>query len=183
MNIILDIIGATIIGGVIIFMIINLNIYSSQKLFASGQELGLEQNAKTLAEIMDHDLRKVGFNYSGNPIEEMDSTHFTFHSDIDSNGVMDKVGFTCGDTTEMAATPNPNDIVLYRIINSDTSKGPSLGLTKLRFTYNDKHGNKTAYKDSVKYIKAEMWIESAEKTDEGKYLFTYWEMTINPRNL
>jgi len=34
----------------------------------------------------------------------------------------------------------------------------------------------------IAYVKAELWIESIEQTD-GEYLFTYWEMTINPRNL
>jgi hypothetical protein len=47
-------------------------------------------------------------------------------------------------------------------------------------------GNVTTALDSIKYIKAEIWVQSPTKVyedNEQKYLFTYWELTINPRNI
>ena len=67
-----------------------------------------------------------------------------------------------------------------------TSKGPSLGITNLRFTYRNTLGNVTTVLDSISYIKAEIWVQSPAKVyenGEDQYLFTYWELTINPRNI
>ena len=55
MDTMLDIMGATLIGGLIVLIIMNLNIYSSQIKYASDTNLRLQGNAGTLAEIIDSD--------------------------------------------------------------------------------------------------------------------------------
>lgn len=182
MNILFDLIGATLIGGVILLLIINLNIYSSQAKFSSDSELQLQRNAKTLAEIINGDLRKIGFNKSGLSIITAEKNKISFYSDIDSNQVVDVVQYTISDSLAVLSTKNPRDKVLYRIVNNDTSRGPSLGLIDLQFSYNNYLGSKTSVLDSIKYIEVEMWVETPEPIN-NKYSFTYWEMTINPRNL
>ncbi len=182
MNIFLDILSSGLIGGMVLLMVVQLNLFSSQKQFASDQELHLQQNAKTLAEIIENDIRKVGFNYSGTAVITAEPKEFSFYADIDSNGTVDRVTYCISDSTVVPQTENPHDKVLYRVVNGDTSKGPSLGITDLRFTYKDMNGNIASTHDKIKFLKAEIWVESPEKT-EGRYLFTYWEMTINPRNI
>lgn len=182
MDTLLDLLGASFIGGMVILIMVNIYIYSSQKGFASSQDLRLQQNAKTLAEIVNNDLRKVGYKYKGTAIAVAQPTKFSFYGDIDSNGTADQVTYLVGDSTEATGTQNPHDIVLCRIVNGDTAKGPSLGLTKLKFSYRNIFGNFTSVLDSIKYINIEMWIETTEPVD-GKYPFTYWEMKINPRNI
>jgi hypothetical protein len=71
---------------------------------------------------------------------------------------------------------------MKRVVNSDTLDGPSLGLTKLKFSYYNSSRSPTNNFSEIRYIKAELWVESIFPVD-GDYLFTYWEMTINPRNL
>ncbi len=182
MNSLLDILGASVIGAMVVLVMLNLNIYSSQQFFASGSNLRLQQNAKTLADIIDHDIRKVGYKYNGNCIISAQKDKFSFYSDIDSNGVMDVVTLALSDTSSIVTPTNPNQKVLYRIVNGDTSKGPSLDLTNLKFTYRNEFGKSTTNLDSVKYIQTEIWLESKEKVD-NQYAKTYWEVTINPRNL
>ncbi|MBT8382184.1 MAG: hypothetical protein HKO83_06350, partial [Ignavibacteriaceae bacterium] len=63
MNLLLDILGSTIIGGMIMLMMINFNIFQTNTRFSSDSELQMQQNAKTLAEIVNHDLRKIGYEY------------------------------------------------------------------------------------------------------------------------
>jgi hypothetical protein len=47
----------------------------------------------------------------------------------------------------------------------------------------------TSILDSIKYIKAEMWVEPADKImnyvtgERDTTVFTYWELTIYPRNI
>lgn len=163
-------------------MFMNLNIYSSQARYSSDSDLQLQQNAKTLGEILNHDLRKIGFNYTGSSIITAQEKLFSFYSDIDSNGVVDVVTYSLSDSSMVTQTTNPKDKILIRMVNADTSLGPSLGITDLKFSYLNSKSKKTAAVDSIKYIRAEIWVETPEPI-EGKYPFTYWEMTINPRNL
>jgi hypothetical protein len=47
----------------------------------------------------------------------------------------------------------------------------------------------TAFLDSIKYVKAEFWVEPYEYVSDfasgqpDSSQFTYWELTINPRNI
>lgn len=182
MNVLIDIVGSMVIGAMVLLVILNLNISKSNAQYSSDSELQLQQNAKTLANMLEYDLRKIGYHYSGNPFITTDSTKISFYADIDNNGSVDEVSYLTSGTNEVSYTSNPDDRILCRVVNNDTSKGPSLGLTKLRFNYFNSIGNKTTVQDSIKYIKAEIWVETPEKVD-NVYPFTYWELTINPRNL
>lgn len=183
MNTILDIAGSALIGGAIMFIILHLNIFSSQQKFNSDKELEIQRYSKTLAEILDHDLRKVGYGHTGtNPFITTQEKVISFYSDIDSNGVVDVVSYSLSDSTMAYVTQNPRDKILNRTINSDTSGGPSLGLVDLKFTYLNNSGLVTAIQDSIRYIKTEIWVQSGEPVDTN-YIFTYWEMTIHPRNI
>lgn len=187
MDTVLDLIGAAIIAAIVMVGIANLNIYSSQIQFKSNSDLQLQMNAKTLADIMESDLRKIGYGYTGaSPIITADPQEIKFYADIDSNNVVDTVSYLLSDSTAVSYTDNPSDRILYRVVNGDTSKGPSLGITNLKLSYLNILGNATAVADSIKYIKAELWVQSPTKVydnDQQKYLFTYWELTINPRNI
>ncbi len=185
MNIMLDIMGSFVIGGILALMLFNFNAYQSNTRYQSDSELQLQQNAKTLADIINYDLRKIGYDMERDSIwVETSSQRLSFYSDIDRDGTPDLVTYFLGDSTESTATatPNPRDKTLFRVVNSDTTGGPTLGLTKLIFLYMDESGNPTTVPSDIKYIKSEIWVESLEPV-AGEYIFTYWEMTINPRNL
>jgi len=194
MNVIIDILGSTFIGGFIILLILKLNLYSQNVSINSDTELKLQQNAKTLAEVLDYDLRKVGYNYDLTAFITVDSNKIKFYADMNEPGTagygtIDVVEYFLSDPTKAAGTTNPKDVVLTRVLNgTDTLSGPSLGLVKLKFSYYDHKYTKTSVTDSIKYIKAEFWVESLEPIEvnfgtQTGYPFTYWEMTINPRNI
>jgi len=195
MNILLDLMGSSLIAGILFLMIFKLNLYSSNANYYSDNELRLQQNAKTLAEVINHDLRKIGYKYNGTAILTAQPTRIQFYADMDApgtfgHGVMDLVEYYLGDSTEATGTANQRDKVLYRIINNtDTIGGPTLGLVDLKFSYLDAKGIATAFLDSIKYVKAEFWVEPYEFVSDNitgqpdSTQFTYWELTINPRNL
>ena len=182
MNLLLDILGSTVIGGMIMLMMVNFSIFQSNTRFSSDSELQMQQNAKTLAEIVNHDLRKIGYEYEDMPFIAADSQFISFYSDIDRDGSMDSVTYVLSEPSEAASTTNPNDRILKRVVNNDTLSGPSLGLTKIKFSYLDQVASPTTVLSNICYVKAELWVESIEPIG-GEYIFTYWEMTINPRNL
>src|SRR4030042_2554372 len=135
MNTILDIAGSVLVGGAIMFIILHLNIFSGQQKFNSDKELEIQRYSKTLAEILDHDIRKVGYRHTGsNHFITTQEKAISFYSDIDSNGVVDVVSYSLSDSTAETATQNPRDKILYRTINSNIEGGPSLGLVNLKFT-------------------------------------------------
>jgi hypothetical protein len=187
MDTILDLIGAAIIAAIVMVGIANLNIYSSQMQFKSNSDLQLQMNAKTLADIIESDLRKIGYGHKGaSPIITADPQEIKFCADIDSNNVVDTVSYSLSDSTAVSYTQNPSERILYRVVDGDTLKAPSLGITNLKFSYLNIWGNVTTVPDSIKYIKAELWVQSPTKVydnNQQKYLFTYWELTINPRNI
>jgi hypothetical protein len=182
MNTLIDIAGSIVIGAMVFLVILNLNIAKSNEQYSSDSELQLQQNAKTLADMLEYDLRKIGYKYSGNPFITTDSNKISFYSDIDNNGTIDEVSYLISNPDQVNYTSNPYDRILYRVVNNDTSKGPSLGITRLRFCYYNSIGVTTTVQDSIKYVKTEIWVETPEKVD-NTYPFTYWELTINPRNL
>ena len=163
-------------------MMINFNIFQTNTQFSSDSELQMQQNAKTLAEIVNHDLRKIGYEYEDVPFIAADSQFISFYSDIDRDGTMDSVTYVLSEPSEASTTKNPNDRILKRVVNNDTLSGPSLGLTKIKFSYLDQIASPTTVLSDIRYVKAELWVESIEPVGDN-YIFTYWEMTINPRNL
>ena len=194
MNVLIDLIGSSFIGGILLLLILKLNLYSQNSGYSSDTELRMQQNAKTLAEILNYDLRKVGYNYNSTAILKADSNRIKFYADMNEPGTsgygtMDVVEYFLSSPSKAAGTTNPNDVVLTRVINgADSSSGPSLGLVRLVFSYFDQKFASTVIQDSIKYIKTEFWVESLEPIEvnfgtQTRYPFTYWEMTINPRNI
>jgi hypothetical protein len=195
MNTLTDIFGSIFIAGILLLMILKLNLFASNANYYSDNELRLQQNAKTLAEILNYDLRKVGYNYTPTAMITAQQKRIKFYADMNAPGTagygtVDVVEYFLGDSTQVLATPNQRDKILYRVMNNtDTLKGPSLGLVNLKFSYMNSKGAITANLDSIKYIKTEMWVEPYDsvtnfitgKTDSK--FFTYWEFTINPRNI
>ena len=182
MSIVLDLVGSVIIAGILLLMMFNANTYQSNARFASDSELQMQQNAKTLADILSYDLRKIGYECKTNPFLVADSERVSYYADMNRDGTPDVVTYIISDTTQAISTTNPEDRVLIRIVNNDTIAGPSLGLTKIRFSYYNEFGIPTLDFDEIDFVKAELWVESVEAVD-NEYLFTYWELTISPRNL
>lgn len=190
MAVIIDILGSTFIGGLILLLIMKLNLFASSSGVSSDNELKLQQNAKTLAEMINYDFRKIGYECDSTAIAIADSNHIKFYADIDRNGTVDVIEFYTSDSTKAMGTENPRDIVLYRSVNGVEFGGPSLGLTKLKLSYLNEFNVETNILADIRYIKVEIWVESTIPEMESifvnpnhPYLFTYWEMKINPRNI
>jgi hypothetical protein len=194
MSVIIDILGSTFVGGILLLLILKLNLFMSNASYASDNELKMQQNAKTLAEILNYDFRKVGYKHTGLSIITAEKKRFKFVGDLQKPGesgygVIDTVEYFVKDSTYSPGTTNPNDIILVRVVNgTDSITGPSLGLVKLNFSYLDSLSSPTNILSKIKYIKTELWVEPVENvknfvTGKQDSVFTYWEFTIYPRNI
>ena len=194
MSTLLDIISSTFIAGVLLLLVIKLNLFVSNASFASDNELKMQLNAKTFAEILNNDFRKIGYKHNGVSILTAENERFKFVGDLQrpgepGYGSIDTVEYSIRDSSYSLGTTNQNDIILVRVLNShDSITGASLGLVKLNFTYLDSLSSPTADLSLIKYIKTELWIEPTEPinnfiTGQNDSVFTYWEFTIYPRNI
>ncbi len=191
MNVMLDIFGASFIAGMLLLLMLKLNLFTSQASFSSDNELRMQQNAKTLAEIMNYDFRKIGYNFDGTAILSAEEKRIKFVADLEAP---DSTGFGIIDTVEYfiadpVGTSNTDEIVLIRVLNNkDSITGPSLGLVKLQFSYEDSVGTLTTDLEKIKYIQTELWVEPVNQannfiTGNKDSVFTYWEFKIYPRNI
>lgn len=65
-----------------------------------------------------------------------DSTSISFLSDVaPEDGTVDTVHYFLGPKSELSATPNPRDRMLYRVINSNPARGSNLGIVEFSLTY------------------------------------------------
>ncbi|MCW8817587.1 MAG: hypothetical protein OQK52_06930 [Ignavibacteriaceae bacterium] len=194
MSTIIDIMGSTFIAGLLLLLILKLNLFMSNASYASDNELKMQQNAKTYAEILNYDFRKIGYKHDGVSIITAKNDQFKFVGDLQrpgesGYGIIDTVEYFIRDSSYSLGTLNQNDIILVRVVNSkDSISGSSLGLVKLNFSYLDSLSIPTNILSKIKYIKTELWVEPTEPvnnflTGEKDSVFTYWEFTINPRNI
>ena len=166
----------------------------SNESFASDNELQMQQNAKTQAEIINYDFRKIGYKFDSTAILIAQQKRIKFVGDLQAPGetgfgIIDTVEYFTLDSTFATGTSNSKDIILVRVLNNvDSIKGPSLGLVDIKFSCLDSLDSPTANLSKIKYIKAEFWIEPEDPANNfitGKKdpVFTYWEFTIHPRNI
>jgi hypothetical protein len=194
MGILFDLLGSSFIGGMILLMVLQMNLFMSNGRSYSDQELQMQQNAKTQADILNFDFRKIGYEHSGISILIAEKEKIKFVGDLErpgepGYGTLDTVEYFVKDSLFAAGTSNPRDIILVRVLNDkDSIAGPSLGLVKLNFSYLDSLSTPTTDLSKIKFIKTELWIEPVETvynyiSGQKDLTFTYWEFTIHPRNI
>lgn len=194
MSTFLDIVGSSFIAGMLLLLVMKMNLFMSNASFKSDNELKLQQNAKTIAEILNNDFRKIGYKHTGNAFLIAEKERIKFLGDLQrpgesGYGIVDTVEYFIRDSSYLPGTTNPDDIILVRILNgTDSITGSSLGLVKLQFNYLDSISIPTADLTKIKYIKTEFWVEPMYPADNfitghQDSVFTYWEFTINPRNI
>ena len=150
---ILDILGSTIVGGLLLFILFNMNNNATQNTYNFSGELILQQNLVTTVEVLEYDFRKIG--YCEDPtvlpfpekdaILRADTSNIIFLTDLmeppydnpHGDGILDTIQYFLS-PDDIPGTPNPNDRMLYRVVNGVT-KGVNLGITGFRIRY---------YKDS-----------------------------------
>ena len=146
--VILDVLGSMVIGGMLLLILFRLNDSTTQNTYNFSGELVTQQNMVTTVEVLEYDFRKIG--YCENPLalpdpEEnailyADTSKIRFLTDVlvppyndpHGDGVVDTMEYCLG--SPITSTPNPNDRMLYRIVDGDTT-GVNLGITEFKIRY------------------------------------------------
>ncbi len=145
---IIDILGSSIIGGMLLMILFRIDDSAVKNTYTYGGELIVQQNLVDLVQILEYDFKKIGYckNWEAIPdpsksILSADSNSISFFTDVDYDGIPDTVHYYIGALSELASTPNPNDRILYRVVNSEVPRGSNMGVTLFHLTYYNSLGN------------------------------------------
>lgn len=149
----IDIIGSTIIGGLLLLILLRMNETAIQNNYQYSGERIVQQNMVEIVSLLEYDFKKIGYclDWTKIPKPEQaiihaDSVSITFLTDIVTNanpygdGIVDTLKYYLGPTSALNSTPNPNDRILYRVVNHDSAAGSNLGVTQFRLKYFDVTG-------------------------------------------
>ena len=182
----LDIIASFIFGGLLALNVMRMNADMTAQSYRSTLTYIAQSSAVTIAQILEEDFRRMGFGVSGTVITLADSSQVKFRVDFDADGSADSLNYYISDTAEASATPNPDDRVLYRVLNEDTPQGMRLGETEFRLSYFKANGDSLAMPvaapDSTRRIRMDLIVESKVAYDTT-YARAFIQLRFQPRNL
>lgn len=193
-SVLLDIIGSIIIGGILLNILLRLTDSSAEKTLNYSGELSLQQALVTVAQIIEHDFRKMGYcaNWQNFPdptraIIQADTSLIRFYTDIDNNGNIDSIRYYLGPTSECANTPNPRDRKLYRVVNTETPQTSNVGVTQFYLTYFDAYGDTLNLPITdprlINSFEINVQVENSYAYD-NKYSSAFWrQIRLVARNL
>lgn len=190
---ILDIIGASIIGGILLLNLLKLNenVYAVDN--ATGHDVNLQVEVVNVANIVDGDFNKIGYcsdpmNMNDDPkITLADTSSIKIVFDVDKDGDYDTVYYFVSDLNLLSNTPNPRDRMLYRKVNSDIPFVVSNNITEFKFQYlgalYDTLSTPLASPGLATYIKISFRVEDPFAYDQN-YTEAFWRrLTVTSKNL
>ena len=193
----IDILGAMIIGGLMLLSINSLNQSASANMANYSGDLISQQNLTSIVELIEHDFTRIGYCENVDSIlhpQDMiiaaDSTSITFWTDLAKSasnfrgdGIKDKLTYELG--PDINETPNPNDKILYRFKNGEVKDGSNLGITEFRIHYYDNLKDELPFPIDTKlisYMQIDLRVEDCygydteneEKTELEKFPTVFW---------
>ncbi|MEJ5263280.1 MAG: hypothetical protein WHT45_11405 [Ignavibacterium sp.] len=189
---IIDILGATIIGGIVLMNLVkmNSNVVQNESMF--GHDKNLQVDVVILATIMDRDFGLLGYcgdytKMDSTAIIYGDSVSIRFLADVDNNGTFDTLYYYTSDTTALSHTPNPRDRILYRQLNSNPPFVVANNITEFNLKYLDTFANEQSIPIDltkiVNYVRIAFKVEDPFAYDEN-YTEALWRrLTVTANNL
>jgi hypothetical protein len=189
MQVIYDIIGSIIIGGIILLMLLSFNSSVMEGSAVQTFNSIVQSNITTLTDIIEYDFRKMGYRVPAvfdSAIVYADSVRILMKGDMNDDKVIERLSYYFDPSTP-SGHANPNTRVLYRQRNDAAARQINLGITRFRMKYFDGAGNvinenPVQSPSKIRAIRLIINIESTSRYN-GEYAGGSWERTIVPKNL
>jgi len=198
----IDILGSTVIGGLLLMILFRVNDTAVQNTFTYGGELIVQEGLVETVSLIEHDFRKMGYceNWENmadptNSIIFADTSRISFLTDLPvsvgspGDGVVDTLHYYTGPTSELSSTDNPNDRLLFRVKNNDVPKSANIGITMFKLTYFDSFGEiiptpiTGTTTGSIYSLQIDIEIEAVYGYD-NEYSSVFWrQIRLAARNL
>ena len=190
----LDIMGATIVGGLLLLVLLRLYGTVAGNSIIYGSDRSLQRSLAETAAIIEYDFRKMGYCEDPFKLTEgmqiitvADSQFISFYTDTDRDGELDVMSYYVSDTLALSATKNPRDRILYRRTNSQLPFMISTNVTDLKFEYYDIFGKPlpapVASPLEIAHMRISFKVEDPEAYNE-EYSQAYWQQVrLTSKNL
>ena len=195
----IDLMGSTIIGGLLLLILLNLNDAAVENNFVYGGEAIAQANLVEVVRLVEHDFRKIGYCRDWEKIPDPSKSvlmatqnSIKFLTDDDNDGNLDTIFYQLGSESELEITPNPNDKMLYRIRNNEDPIGANLGVTQFDLFYYDAMGNELSFPITIPSaiytmqinIKVEDVYGYDRANSDEQYSSAFWrQVRLASRNL
>lgn len=178
----LDIVGSTIIGGIMLILILQLNSNMVETASVQTMNTSTQENLTTFTGMLEYDFNKIGYRVTDSlKITTADTSKIIFNSDSNNSGKVDTVSYYLASVLDTSTT-NPRDRLLFRVFNQQTPQAMRLGVTRFRLWYYDSLGQVTSVRSKIRAVRLAINLESPEPYD-ALYTGGSWERTMKPRNL
>jgi len=190
----LDILGSTIVGGLLLMILLRLNNAAVQNTYTYGGDLIVQQDLVSVVDLIEYDFRKIGYCKDWTKIPDPSkaiiaagTNSITYLTDDNNDGIVDTMHYYTGPVSELSQTPNPSDRLLYRVLNSDQPKSANMGITQFRMTYFDALGNKLNFPitvpSAIYTMQIDITVENSSAYDQ-QYSSAFWrQIRLAARNL
>lgn len=190
----IDIVGSSIIGGMLLLMLFNINDSATENSYTYMSELTVQEALVEVVALIEFDFRKIGYCNDWTKIPDptrailaAGANSISFITDTDNNGIVDTLSYYLGATSELTQTPNPRDRYLYRVINSEAAIGANLGITQFDLEYFDALGNPInlpiTQPSEIFTMRISVTVENIAAYDEN-YSNAFWrQIRLAARNL
>ncbi len=189
---ILDILGAAIIGGILLINLLNTNgnLIENESIYRHDKNLQID--VVILATVVERDFNMIG--YFSNAVIDSNQNIFLgtqssikFRSDINNDGVIDTISYFLSDLSALSNTPNPRDMLLYRKVNNGSPFVLANNITMFKLTYLDTQMNEVSppigLTTPVNYIRIELRIEDPSAFD-NQYSEAIWKrITVSTNSI
>lgn len=190
----IDIIGSSLIGGMLMVLLININDSTTEHSYTYMGELTVQEALVEVVTLVEYDFRKIGYcrDWSKIPdptlsILSAGSSSISFLTDTDDDGNPDTLRYYTGPVSELTQTPNPRDRYLYRVINSETPVGTNLGITRFEMEYYNALGSKISFPvvhpSEIYTMRINITVENIAAYD-AQYSNAFWrQLRMAAKNL
>lgn len=189
----IDIIGSSIIGGLLLLILFNVLDTTNEYFITHGDDLIVQQNLTSLATSLENDLKKMGYAVPENETSIIiaDSTDLKFRGDLNKDFLPDTVEYYLGPISDLTSTQNPDDRYIYRKVNGLPLNGEKVGVVSLfKFEYLDQDGIEVSNLNTIKMVRITLKVENSAvyssnpNPNKNKYRTAIWQQTrLVSRNL
>lgn len=180
----LTLLGSIVIGGVFLLGVMtfygDVTEHSHNKTF----ELLTQETTAGFMEIIDHDFRRIGAGWSrpDPAIVAMGPTSITFYGDVTHDAEFDTVIYSLSEPSAAGATQNPNDRILYRVVNGVNTINTAAGVVQFQLGFWNTPTDTATTEAEVSMINVTLVVESPVPYDTT-YARAIWRKRYTPNNL
>ncbi|MGH7490829.1 MAG: hypothetical protein ACREOO_00390 [bacterium] len=178
----LTLLGSIVIGGLMLVNFMNYQADLSEHTYSQNLDLVLQETAIEVVEMVERDLWKIGRGVRQPAFAIYDDDAISFYADLENDGVIDTVRYYVSSASAATSTPNPNDRILYRVVNGVNEFEWAVGVTALEIDFYDAYNDATTNLFEARSIQVSMNFESTIPYDE-EYASYSWRARITPPNL